>query len=185
MSFAKSSPAWCEERVSGACRNESEALGVGDRLEALELLRRDEANDRMVLARWCEILPDGEEIDLRGTQIVHELQDLVALLAEPDHDPGFGEQARIELFGALQQAQRVEIARARPHAQIFGRHRLEIMVEDVGLASTTRLERALFSQEIRRQHLDCRLWRHGADGGGSLARNARRRHRQDRRGRPR
>src|SRR5947209_2391860 len=48
----------------GARRDEPEALGVGDRLEALELVGGDEADHRVVLARGSEILADGQEIDL-------------------------------------------------------------------------------------------------------------------------
>ena len=91
-----------------------------------------------MLARRLQILADGEEIDVGRAQIVHHLQHLVALLAEADHDAGLGEQRRVELLGALQQPQRSEIARARPHGQIFRRHGLEIVVEDVGPAPRPR-----------------------------------------------
>jgi hypothetical protein len=48
----------------------------------------------------------------------------------------------------------VEITRARPNLEIFGRNRLEIMIEDIGLGRNDPLERALFAQKIRGQDLD-------------------------------
>ena len=58
----------------------------------------------MMFARGLEILADGEEIDTGGAQIVHHLQDLVALFAEPYHQPRFCEDRRIDFLGALQKA---------------------------------------------------------------------------------
>ena len=67
----------------------------------------------MMLARRLQILPDGEEIDVGGAQVVHHLQDLVPLLAEPDHDAGLGEHRRVELLDPLQEPQRVRSSARR------------------------------------------------------------------------
>ena len=40
----------------------------------------------MVLAGRLQVLADGQEIDVGGAQVVHELEHLVPLLAESDHD---------------------------------------------------------------------------------------------------
>src|SRR4051812_8099158 len=55
-------------------RDEQEALGVGGGLVALELVRRDEPQHRVMLASRLEVLADGQEIDLGRTQVIHELQ---------------------------------------------------------------------------------------------------------------
>ena len=65
-----------------------------------------------------QVLSDREEIDIRDAQVVHELEDLFALLAKSDHDAGFREDRRIELFDPLEQPQRVEIARTGPDRQV-------------------------------------------------------------------
>src|SRR6185312_2144416 len=44
-------------------RHHQETLGVGDRLQRLELVRRHEALDRGMLARRLQVLADGEEVD--------------------------------------------------------------------------------------------------------------------------
>ena len=166
-------------------RHHQEALGVGDRLQRLELVRRHEAFDLVMFARRLQILPDGEEIDVGRAQVVHHLQHFVALLAEAHHDAGLGEHRGIELLHPLQQPQRMEIARARPHREIKRRHGFEIVVEHVGPGRDHDLQRAVLAQEIGRQHFDggCRAracgWR------GWCRRNAARRRRRDRRGRPR
>ncbi len=85
----------------------------------------------MMFRGRLQILPDRQEIDLRGAQIVHHLQHLGPFLAEPDHDPRFGETRRIETLGLVEQAQRMEIARARPHFGIKPWHGFEIVVEDI------------------------------------------------------
>ena len=100
----------------------------------------------------------------RRAQVVHELEHLVPLLAEPDHDAGLGEDGRIDLLHLLQQADGVEIARAGADLQVLGRHRFEVVVEHVGLGRDHDLERAGLAQEVGRQDLDGGLRRAGADG---------------------
>ncbi len=129
----------------------------------------------MMLARRLQVLADGQEIDIGRAQIVHQLQDFVPLLAEADHDAGLGEHRGIEFLDPLQQADRMEIARARPHGEIVRRHRFEIVVEDVGPRRDDRFERAVLAQEVRRQHLDRRsraACADSADGVGEMLRAA-------------
>ena len=135
-------------------RHHQEALGIGHRLVGLEFVRRHEAHHFVMLARRLQILADGEEIDIGRAQIVHHLQHFVPLLAEADHDAGLGEHRRIEFLHLLQQADRMEIARARPHGQIARRHGFEIVVEHVGLGRDHLFERAVLAQKIGRQHFD-------------------------------
>ncbi len=68
-----------------------------------ELFGRHEARDGVMLPARLQILANGHKVDVGATQIVHQLQDFVALLAEADHDAGFGEKSRVELLRALQQ----------------------------------------------------------------------------------
>ena len=63
------------------------------------------------------------------------------VLAQPDHEARLGEHRRIALLHPLQQAQRVEVARAGPHLEIEPRHRLEVVVEDVRLGRHHHLRR--------------------------------------------
>jgi hypothetical protein len=137
-----------------ARRNHQEALGIGHRLQPLELLRRHEAVDRGMFAGRLQILADGDEIHVGRAHVVHHLGDLVARLAQPHHDPGLGEDRRIELLGPLQQAQRMEIARAGTDLEIEPRHGLEVVVEDIGPGFNNLLQRTVLPQEIRGQNFD-------------------------------
>ena len=121
-----------------------------------------------MLAGRLQILPDGEEVDIGRAQVVHHLQHFVPLFAQPQHDAGLGEHRRIELLHALQQPQRMEIARARPHGEILRRHGFEIVVEHVGLGGDDDFERAVLAQEIRRQDFDGGPRRVRADGADGL-----------------
>ena len=131
-------------------------LGVGDGLVGLELFGRHEAHDRMVLAGRLQVLADGEKVDVGGAQVVHDLQNFVPLLAEPDHDAGLAEHRGVEFLDPLQQADRGEVTRAGSHGEILRRHGLEVVVEDVGPCCRHRLDRAFLAQKIGREHFDRR-----------------------------
>src|SRR5215471_20337381 len=51
-------------------RNHQEAFRIGDGLVGCKFLGRDKTRDRVMFWAWLQILSDGEEIDLRGAQIV-------------------------------------------------------------------------------------------------------------------
>ena len=53
-----------------ARRHQQEALGLSDRRIGLELVRGNEADHRMVLFGRLQVLPDRQEIDIGGAQIV-------------------------------------------------------------------------------------------------------------------
>jgi hypothetical protein len=117
----------------------------------------------VVLPRRLQILPDSQKIDIRGTQIIHNLQHLGLLLAKADHDPRFCEQGGIKPLGPIEQPQRIEIARARPHLGIETGYGFEIVIEDVRLGGDDGFERRLFAQKIGCQDLDRRARSGGTD----------------------
>src|SRR5579883_1823482 len=96
----------------GRGRNEKETLALGQALQRCEFLRGDEALDRRVLGGRLQILPDREEIDAGGAQIIHNLLNLLALLPQADHQPGFGEERWVERLHPVEKAQGGVIARA-------------------------------------------------------------------------
>ena len=82
-----------------------------------------------------QILTDRQEVHIRHTQIVHQLQNFITLFTKPYHDAGFGEHGRIDFLDFLQQPDRVEIACAWTNFQIIRWHSLQIVVEDIRLRS--------------------------------------------------
>ena len=109
-------------------------------------------------------MTDRQKIKLRGAQIVHHLQHIAFVIAEPDHNPRFREQRRIEALDLVEQTQRMEIAGARPHLGIETGYRFEVVVEHVRLGSDDGFERSLLAQKIGGQNLDCRARSSCADG---------------------
>jgi hypothetical protein len=93
----------------------------------------------VMLAGRLQILADGQEIDIGGAQVVHQLQHFVPLLAEADHDAGLGEHGRVEFLDPLQQADRMEIAGAGADRQIVADGTVSrLWLKTSGLAATTR-----------------------------------------------
>ena len=101
-----------------------------------------------------QVLPDGQEVDVGGAQVVHHLQYFGAFLGEPDHDAGFGKNQGIQVLGPIEDAQRMEIPRPRANARVEPGHGLEVVVEDVGAGGDHRLQGAVFVAEIGGEHLD-------------------------------
>ena len=75
----------------------------------------------------------------------------------------------------LQQPDRREIARARAHAYVFGRNRLQIVIEDIRTGGDDDFSHPGFAQEIRRQDLNRSLGAaraNGANDCGKMRRSA-------------
>ena len=108
-------------------------------------------------------MTDGQKIDVRRPEIVHHLQDFLARLTKTDHDAGLCEDPLIDFLGALQETQRMEVARAGPDLQIEAWNRFEIVIEHVRARRNDLFKRAILAQKIGCQNLDRRHWRRGAD----------------------
>ena len=118
-----------------------EALGARDRGVGLELLGRDEAVDRVRASasaadtgRWSgnRRRPSACRPSPAGPRAVSS--------PRPTMMPDLVKIARIVLLDLLEQAQRVEVARAGPDRRIEPRHRLEVVVVDVGPRRDDRLD---------------------------------------------
>ncbi len=70
----------------------------------------------------------------------------------------------VQFLHALEQAQRVEVARTRTNGQVERWHGLEIVVEHIRACRDNLFEGAFLLEEVRRQHLDRGAGRGGADG---------------------
>ena len=125
-----------------------------------------------VFSRRLQVLTDGQKIDVRRPEIVHHLQDFLACLTKTDHDAGLCEDPLIDFLGALQETQRMEVARAGPDSQVEAWNRFEIVVEHVRARRNDLFERAILAQKIGCQDLDRRHWRrraNSADRFGEVA----------------
>ncbi|EAP80683.1 hypothetical protein NAS141_05078 [Sulfitobacter sp. NAS-14.1] len=127
---------------------------------------------RVVL--WCrlQILPDGQKIDVRRAHVFHDLHNRLTILAQTDHDAGFGKHRRIKLFDPLQQTQRMEIPRPGADLGVEAGHCFQIVVKHI----RARLDHGfqhfgITADEIGGQDLDRGArgpFAHGADGLGKM-----------------
>ena len=118
-----------------------EALGARDRGIGVERLGRHEIDHLGVARRRLQILAHGQEIDIGRTHVVHHLVHLEPFLAQAQHDPGLGEDRRIEPLHHLEQAQRGIIARAGADGRIEPGHGFQIVVVHIGPSRDDRLDR--------------------------------------------
>src|SRR5215212_12080056 len=114
-------------------RDRLEAQRVGLALELGELVRVPVADDRQVVLRRAEVLPDGEDLDAVFAEDPERLDQLLLGLAQPGHEPGLGHDlVAAHLLGVLQYAARAQEPRAAAGQRIEARHGLDVVVEDVG-----------------------------------------------------
>ena len=86
----------------------------------------------MVFRRRLQILADGQEIDVGGAHVLHHLHHRLFVLAQTDHDPGFGEHRRVKFLDPLQKPQRMEITRAGADFGVKSGNGFKVVVEHVG-----------------------------------------------------
>ncbi len=109
-----------------------EAHFVGLPLKKGEIFGRVHALDGQVIARGSKVLADGEDIHPASGKIAADLQQLVHVFAEADHDSGLGDRGGRKLLGRGEQVERALITRAAAGHPIEARHGLGVVVEDVG-----------------------------------------------------
>ena len=173
---------------AGQRRGRHHQKPLAERLPAigLELVRGDEAGDRVMLRRRLQILADGQEIDLAPrADRPSPAAPRPCSSPSPTMMPDLVNIAGSMRFDLVEQPQRGEIARARPHLGIKPRHGFEIVVEDVGPGRDrpSRSRRPCAGNRGPAPRSSCRARRRGSPRW--CGRNGRRRHRRDRRGRPR
>ena len=120
-------------------------------------------------------MADGQNIAAGPAQISHHRSDLILLLAEADHDTGFGDDRRLELLDPQQQLERPAVGRLRPHTFIKTGHRLDVVIEHIGALTYDDPESLRVPRKIRGQHLHPGRRRQTAkspDGGRELLRSA-------------
>src|SRR6266853_1138456 len=123
-----------------------------------KFVRGNVARDRQMVGSRTQVLPNGQDLDVVRPQVAKDLDHLVDLLAQAEHDPGLGIDGRAHPLGALQELERARIAALRPHLRIETWHRFDVVVEDVGTGAHHGGERGLVAHEIGDQHLDVALW---------------------------
>src|SRR5687767_6275617 len=103
---------------------------------ARKFFRRYPALDSQVVRRRPQILTEREQIDARGTDVVHRCGDFFVGLAETEHQAGLREHVRAEALGVIEHLECLLVAGARiAHRMCKASHRLDVLSEHVEPAS--------------------------------------------------
>ena len=129
----------------------------------------DEANDGQVLFGGLQILPQGKNVGALRDKIAHRGENLLALLAQAEHQARLCRHLRRKLFRAPQQFERPLVHRASAHLAIEPRHGLGVVVKHVGLGGDHGFQRRPNTAEVRDQHFDLAA-RHSLPDLGDRAR---------------
>ena len=70
-----------------------------DLVEAAEVFGRDVAIERDVAVGRAQVLAEGEDVDVDGAEILHDLDDLLVRLAHAEDDARLGRDVRREALG--------------------------------------------------------------------------------------
>ena len=128
-----------------------------------------------MLSGGAQVLSQGEDVDVGLAEIAHRFDQLLALLAQPQDDARLREQARRGSTGPPEQLQRALVPTAVAGQLVQPRHRLGIVVEDIGAGVDDGLKRPGLPLEVGNQQFDAagrRLAADGEDGGGEDPRAA-------------
>ena len=101
-----------------------------------------------------QILADGHEVGAGGAQVAQRGDRLVPGLAEAHHDAGLGDLERVQPLGAGEEREGAVVAAAGARHPVEPRHRLEVVIEDVGARRHHRAQRVLAPLEVRDQQFD-------------------------------
>jgi len=119
--------------------------------------RQVTGHGQQAAAVGLEVLAQRQEVHLPVAQVGQHVQDLLLSLADTQHQPALGFDRRVQSLDALQQFQRPAIIRFGPaQAAVQSRHRLGVMIEDVGGCGGNSLQCLWATDEVGRQYLDAR-----------------------------
>ncbi len=130
-----------------------------------------------MLKRRAQVLADGQDVDIGVSQSLERLVQLVARLAQADHQRALGVDRVADLAGhLLGPAQDVQAA--IPAGTLADRlleplHGLEVVVEDVGPGVHDRAQAVVRAVEVGDQHLDAHARRGRPHGGDRLGEDPR------------
>jgi hypothetical protein len=108
-------------------------------------------------------LADGEHIGADAGEVAIDVEQLVHLLAEADHDSGLGDDGGVEFLRKLEQAQGALVARSGAHGAIEARDGLGVVVEDLGVGVDDNFDGVFVALEVGDEDFDLAAGRLFAD----------------------
>src|SRR5919109_4122669 len=127
-----------------------EALAPKER----ELLGGDVSVDRNVLGRRAEILTKRENVDVHVAELAHRRQHFLCRFAHSQDDSGFRGNVRRVRLHVAKDMHYARVPSARATALVKSRHRLGIVIVDLGARIEYGADALLTSLKVGYQHLD-------------------------------
>src|SRR5580698_5875933 len=119
-----------------------------------KLTRRIKTRHGQMVARWAQILADGEDVALDGSQVAENVEQFGSFFANANHYAGFRHAHGPEFFGIAKKFERSFITGARTNHAIEARHRFGVVVQDIGLSIDYGTDRFRVSLKIGNEHFD-------------------------------
>src|ERR1051325_6389169 len=94
---------------------------LGRRFKLPKFFRRHITLDLKLPHRWLQILTDRDDVDVVVAQILQCGENFMLGLADAEHETGFGEDLRTELFSRFQEVQRALITMTRSEERRVGK----------------------------------------------------------------
>ena len=104
---------------------------TADASEFIELLGRVIAFDRMMAGCRLQVLANRQYVHPRIHGILHDLDDLVPLFAQPHHDAGLCERNGPGIVGIAEEAKRHAVVRLESHLWIQSLYGLDVVGKNV------------------------------------------------------
>ena len=98
----------------------------------VEFVGRKIADDRKVPGRGLKILPQGHEVAADRAEVGQGFDDLLGCLAEAEHEPALGQDARARGLHVAQDLEAEVVLALAADMLLEPGNRLEVVVEDLG-----------------------------------------------------
>ena len=131
--------------------------------------------DGEMLFAGREVLPDGNDIDLRLFEVFHQVDNLVVRFAQTNHQPAFNEPLSNEIVSfnpvrrGRKDVQTLLVIRLRTDVWIKPGDRLNVVIEDLAARLQNDVQRREVSFEVWRENLDRRVGQEPFDFSNRLS----------------
>src|SRR5215472_4002752 len=132
-----------------------------------KLVRMIISHHWQVLRRRTQILPDRQQVTLRGAQIPHGLNDLLWLFTKAYHQPGLRAHRRVQVLDTLEQLQRALVLRLWTYFVVETRDAFHVVIQYVRLRLDHLCQGLPVALEIGNEHLYTALRHMPLDGPNS------------------
>ena len=121
------------------------------------------AFDRQVRGAGCEVLADGQHVDVVGAHVAHHVQNFFVGFTQAHHQATFGGHVREQGLEFFQQVQGELVIAAGARFFVQARHGFQVVVHHIGRCGFQNLQGAVVAApKVGHQNFNLRVGRQGA-----------------------